>query len=217
MFDYNQDTGEIWIYDEIGPAWRGMVDAVSVTNAIRELKGQALTVRLNTPGGSIDEGIAIYNAIKRHDGPVTTVVDSIAASMGSYLLQAGSERVVAHNSMVMVHEPWTIAVGNAAEMRKEAEVLDKYADRMVPDYAAATGRTEDEIRNLMAEETWMTGEEIVELGFADRMEGEAIEPAAIKEGIFKKTPAKLLQPAQSGTRTTFYPHREAARYTAAKL
>ena len=126
MFSFDVQNSEIMIYDEIGPSWWGLIDAQSVIGALAQMEGSHVTFRLNTPGGSVDEGIAIYNALKRHKGGVTTIVDSLAASMGSYLLQAGSERIVASNAMVMVHDPWSIALGNSEELRKTADVLDKW-------------------------------------------------------------------------------------------
>jgi len=167
MFSFDLDSSEINIYDEIGPAWWGLIDAATVKNALDQMKGKHVTVRLNTPGGSVDEGISIYNALKRHDGGVTTVVDSLAASMGSYILQAGEKRLVASNAMVMIHDPWTITMGNASALRKDAETLDKYALRMIPDYATRSGKSDDEILAIMSEESWYAGKEAVDAGFAD--------------------------------------------------
>ena len=183
MFSYSLDASEVMIYDEIGPAHWGLIDSTSVIDALAKMDGKHVTVRLNTPGGSVDEGIAIYNALKRHPGGVTTVVDSLAASMGSYLLQAGSNRIVASNAMVMIHDPWTIAYGNSAELRKSADVLDKYAGRMTPDYAEKSGKTVDEITAIMAEETWYTGQEIVDAGFADSLDGEKQDIGPVTKGL----------------------------------
>lgn len=173
MFEYNLDTREILIYDEIGPSWLGLIGAESISLALTELGPGDITVRLNTPGGSVDEGIAMYNALKRHAGKVTTIADSLAASMGSYLLQAGSLRKVASNAMVMLHNPWSIAVGDSAEFRKQADILDKYRDRMVPDYAEASGNTPEEMQAILNAETWFTGAEAVEAGFADEVDSVA--------------------------------------------
>jgi ATP-dependent Clp endopeptidase proteolytic subunit ClpP len=169
MFSFDLGTNEISIYDEIGPAWWGLIDANMVISALDQMKGKHVTARLNTPGGSVDEGINIFNALQRHKGGVTTVVDSLAASMGSYILQAGERRLVASNAMVMVHDPWTITMGNATALRKDAETLDKYALRMIPDYAARSGKTDDEILAIMAEESWYAGKEAVGAGFADEV------------------------------------------------
>jgi ATP-dependent Clp endopeptidase proteolytic subunit ClpP len=165
-FSYDKKKSEIYLYDVIGdPDW-GMIGAMQVIDALREMTGKRVTVRINTPGGSVDEGIAIYNALKRHEGGVDTVVDGLAASMGSYLMLAGENRTATKNAMVMIHNPWSIAMGNSAEFRKEADVLDKYAERMLPDYAAVTGKTVEELKPLLEAETWYVGQEIVDNGFA---------------------------------------------------
>lgn len=229
MFQADYDHSEIWIYDEIGPAWWGLIDSASVIGALSEMEGKRVTVRLNTPGGSVDEGVAIYNAMKRHPGGVDTVVDSLAASMGSYLLQAGQTRTVAENAMVMIHDPWSIAIGNSSEFRKEADILDKYAGRMVPDYAKATGQSEDEIRALMADETWLAGQEIVDAGFADVVadhvgDDEPEPQVASLHRICRKLPpemaAKFLRkkdkPSNKSSRVAA-PKREAARAIAASI
>lgn len=216
MFDFDIESGELFIYDEIGPAWWGLIDAASVRGALSQMAGQHVTVRLNTPGGSVDEGVAIYNALKRHDGGVTTIVDSLAASMGSYLLQAGGRRVVARNAMVMVHDPWSISIGNAAQLRTDADILDKYASRMVPDYAERSGKSDDEIVKIMSDETWYAGQEIVDAGFADEVYTEdAVEPVlAGLHRIASKVPDALLKRGkamQAGDRKPYPIQREAAR------
>lgn len=197
MFSFNVELAELMIYDEIGPAWWGLIDGQAVIDALAQMEGKHVTARLNTPGGSVDEGIAIYNALKRHKAGVTTIVDSLAASMGSYLLQAGDKRIVASNAMVMIHDPWTIAFGNSTEMRKSADILDKYAQRMVPDYAGRSGKTDAEIVAIMAEETWYAGKEIVDAGFADEIEtiDRDVEPSskALAHICKKPAPAVLFE------------------------
>lgn len=225
MFSFNLDTNEMRIYDEIGPEWFGLIGADTVINALSKMDGKHVTVRLNTPGGSVDEGIAIYNALKRHNGGVTTVVDSLAASMGSYIMQAGERRIVASNAMVMIHDPWTIAFGNSAELRKTADVLDKYRQRMIPDYAGMSGKTEDDIIAIMAEETWYAGSEIVDAGFADEVEqvDKYVEPAALAalRHIAAKTPASLFEMRDKAKAAADelrpFPRRHAAMLAAAKL
>ena len=178
MFAFDLKKSEIYIYDVIGdPEW-GMVGAMQVIDALKKMEGKRVTVRINTPGGSVDEGVAMFNALKRHDGGINTVVDGIAASMGSYLMLAGDKRTVSKNSMVMIHNPMTIAWGNAIEMRKTADMLDKYLERMLPDYSAATGKTVDELKPLLDAETWFVGQEIIDNGFASLMDNsEGIDPA----------------------------------------
>lgn len=214
MFDYDLDAGELYIYDEIGPAYFGLVDGLTVVAALKEMENRPVTVRLNTPGGSVDEGISIYNALKRHKGGVTTIVDSLAASMGSYLLQAGDRRIVSRNAMLMVHDPWTIAMGNASQLRKDADILEKFAERMVPEYSNRSGQSADEIRAIMAEEKWYVGQEIIDAGFADEMDEELeSEPMAAGLGrISANAPKDLLQLAmkQEEAKAAAFPRRQKA-------
>lgn len=170
MFDFDIETGEIWIHDEIGPSWYGLIDSKLVKNALNQMQGKHAVVRLNTPGGSVDHGIAIFNMLSEYKGGVTTIVDSLAASMGSYLLQAGEWRIVTPNSMVMVHDPWSISIGNSSVMRKDADILDKYAQRMIPEYARRSGKTTEEITAIMQDETWYVGKEVVDTRFADEIQ-----------------------------------------------
>ena len=212
MFEFDTESGEIYLYDDIGPEWLGMIDAGAVRGALAEMGDKKrVTVRINSPGGAVDEGVAIYNMLARHPGGVDTVVDSLAASMASYIFLAGRNRTVAKNSRVMMHNPWTIAIGNATEIRSVADVLDKYSRSLVPDYAAATGRGEDEIQEALEAETWFTADESVAYGLAHRIEGTAVEAVAVKEGRFRNTPKDLLTRPVAGQRTPYPVQRERAR------
>lgn len=181
MFSFDVDAGEMHLYGDIGPEWAGMIGAESVKGALDELGGKDFTMYLSTPGGSVDTGTDMFNMLSRYKGKKTFVVDSIAASMGSYLLQAADVRIVSENSKFMVHNPWGVVMGDAETLRREAEVFDKYRDAMVPGYAAATGKTEDEIKALMDAETWYVGQEIVDAGFADRVVGKAKKAVALED------------------------------------
>lgn len=170
MFAYDTKKSEIYIYDVIGdPEW-GMIGAMQVIEALAKMEGKRVKARINTPGGSVDEGVAMFNAMKRHNGGVDTIVDGIAASMGSYLMLAGVTRTIARNALVMIHNPMTISFGNAMELRKDADMLDKYLERMLPEYAEKTGKTVDELKPLLDAETWFVGQEIIDHGFAEQME-----------------------------------------------
>lgn len=173
MFSFDVEASEIFLFDEIGPEWAGMVGGSAVVDALKQMGGKDVTMYLSTPGGSIDEGTIIYNVIERYAGKVRIVVDSIAASMGSYILQAADERIVASNAKLMIHNPWGVAIGDAAEMRSMADVLDKYGEALVAKYAERSGKDEKEVRKLMNAETWYLGQEIVDAGFADSVGGVA--------------------------------------------
>nr|BDD44443.1 ATP-dependent Clp protease proteolytic subunit [Saccharospirillaceae bacterium] len=133
-----------------------------------------LDVYLNSRGGSVIEGLNIYNQLSRLDATVTVYVGGIAASMGSVIAMAGDRVVMPENALMMVHNPWGGAVGDADELRKIANVLDKMKTSLVGIYAQKTGMESDDLWALLNEETWLTGSEAVSLGFADEVEA-AIE------------------------------------------
>ena len=166
-------VAELSIYDEIGAY------GVPAKAFIGELKALGdvtdLTLRLNSPGGSVFDGIAIYNALKRHPAKVTITVDGLAASIASVILCAGDEVIMPKNAMIMIHDPSAMVMGNAADMRSMADALDKMRDGLVSAYQDKTGHTPDEIIQWMAEETWFDAEEALEIGFADQLE----EPVAM--------------------------------------
>lgn len=161
------DDGVLYFYGEIGPSRWNAIDSATFATELRKMNGQHFVMHLNSPGGSVDEGIAIFNAIAHYKPGITIVVDSLAASMASYILCAGTKRIVHSNSAIMVHAPWSMTAGNADDLRKDAELLDKYGARMVENYASATGHSAKEIKRLMEAETWFFGQEAVDAGFAD--------------------------------------------------
>lgn len=174
------------IYDEIS-LWG--VTAEDFAADIAGLDATELEVQINSPGGDVFDGVAIYNALRTHDAQVTTRVDGLAASAASVIVQAGDRRVMVSGSQMMVHEAWGIAIGPASEMREFADLLDKQSDNLAAIYAARSGRPVDEIRGEMAEETWLTADEAVESGYAD----DVFEPAAKKASLLDEVFAKFRQ------------------------
>lgn len=167
------NAAEISIYDEIG-AWG--VSAKAFMDDLKSLGDVSdITLRLNSPGGSVFDGMAIYNRLKSHKAQVTIYIDGLAASMASVIAMAGDLVVMPENAMLMIHNPWTMTAGDAAELRKNADMLDKVKSTMLSAYTSKTGKTEDEISALMDAETWFTGAEALAHGFAD----EAYEPLDI--------------------------------------
>lgn len=186
-------TNEIFIYDEIGPEWYGMVDAKSIIRQLDAFRGQPVTVRINSPGGSVTEGQAIYNALKRHDGDVTIAVDAIAASSASVIAMAGKRIEMAASSLMMIHNAWTITIGDKAEHEKVIGILDKFGGAIRDRYAERTGISGDEIQAMLDAETWMTADEAVAKKFADAVTGKSdVAACAIKEGRYLKTPVAVI-------------------------
>lgn len=160
-------VAEIMLYDEIG-AW-----GISAQQFARELKAlgdlQRIDLRVHSPGGDVFEGTAIYNLLKHHPARVDGYVDGLAASMATVVLMACDTVYIPENGMMMIHKPWGITGGDADDMRRYVDLLDKIEDTMVTAYASKTGKSSDEIKALLKEETWMTGREALEAGFADQL------------------------------------------------
>ncbi len=163
-------AAEIWIYADIGDSWwEDTVSAKTLCKDIAALEVSQITVRLNSFGGSVSDGIALYNALKSHPAQVTTCVDGIAASIASLIAQAGDRREIAENAQLMVHAPWTYAAGNAPELRAAADMLDSWSQSMAATYARATGKEAEAVLAdwLDGKDHWFTAAEAVEAGLAD--------------------------------------------------
>ena len=184
---------EVLIYDEIGAY------GVSAKGFLAELGALPdrvpIDLRLNSPGGSVFDAVAIYNALQRHDGTITVWIDGIAASAASYVAMAGDEIVMPENAFLMIHDPSGIVMGTAADMREMAGTMDKIAGSMIRGYAARSGRSEEEIAALMAAETWFDAEAAITAGLATRM----VEPVRIAASFdiasFRNTPPILVEAA----------------------
>jgi ATP-dependent Clp endopeptidase proteolytic subunit ClpP len=157
---------EIRIYGPIGnyPAFSAKELAESIP-----ANAKKITVRINSPGGSVADGIAIYNYLRDHPAKVTTIVDGFAASAASLVMLAGDVRQVHSGSVVMVHNPWTAAVGNAGDLRQTATALDEITAAMMEIYSRRTGKNQDELAALFEAETYMRGSTAMAMGFADEM------------------------------------------------
>lgn len=160
--------GEIWLYDQVGEGFFGGMSAKTFVQELNKL-GQVDTVNLhiNSPGGSVFDGVAIYNALKNHPARIEVDVDSVAASIASVIAMAGDEIRIAANSMMMIHDPYGMSMGNADDMRKTADLLDQIKGVIVSTYAKRTGETESSIAKLMHDETWMSADDALRLGFVD--------------------------------------------------
>ncbi|MFI9235777.1 head maturation protease, ClpP-related [Streptomyces sp. NPDC053079] len=157
---------EVAIYDEIG-YW-----GVTASDFIAELKSidsTEITLRLNSPGGEVFDGIAIMNALRSHPARVTTHVDGIAASIASVIAMAGDRIIMQPHSQMMIHDGSGLCIGNAADMREMADLLDKQSDNIAGVYAERAGGTVKQWRTKMLAETWYTAQEAVEAGLADEV------------------------------------------------
>jgi ATP-dependent protease ClpP protease subunit len=164
---------QLHIYDEIG--FFG-VTAGDMIADLAAVKGD-IEVHLNTPGGEVFDGIAIYGALKQRDGIVRIVVDSLAASIGSVIAMAADpgNLIIAKNASMMIHDGFGMGIGNAGDLRELADLLDKTSDNIASIYADRTGQPAAQWREAMLAETWYVGQEAVDAGLADFVQG--AEPA----------------------------------------
>jgi len=189
---------DLYIYEAIGEGWAGGITAKAFMDAVASLgKPDALDIYINSPGGSVFDGLAIFNILDRFRGEKIVHIDGIAASIASVIAMAGDEIRIAENAMMMIHDPWGMSVGTSADMRKYADALDKTRDSIRGTYVARTKRDAAEVGAMMAAETWMTAAETVAAGFATQAV-EAGAPMRAAAGVlarFRNTPAALLAQA----------------------
>ena len=165
------------------PGWFTGPDACIASDFRKALKGvKNVTVHINSPGGDVIAGAEIYSALREHslsgEGSVTVIVTGIAASAASIIAMAG-DRILMHPvAYMMIHNPWTVAMGDAKELRKAAKVLDVIAEGLVSTYQARTGKDKEELEKMLANETWMSAATCVEEGFADEIYGTGSNAAA---------------------------------------
>ena len=170
----SDSEAEIDIYGEIGGwSWWDEDDNVTAQSLRKQLKDlndkSRITVHINSPGGSVFEGLAIYNALKQHDAEIKVVVDALAASAASFIAMAASpgQLVMARNAVMMIHDAATYAAGNADDMREIADLLDMHSDNIADIYSQRSGEDVSFWRQAMKVETWYTGTEAVTAGLAD--------------------------------------------------
>lgn len=190
-FARNENGAEILLYDAIG---REGVSSKKFINDLASLKGERVTVRVNSPGGDVFEGLAIYNALKGHDGAVRVVVDALAASAASLVTMAGSEILMAKNAMMMIHDPFTLTIGAADDHRRQADLLDQVAEPLVMAYAEQTGASQGRLREMMQAETWMDAPTALRLGFVNEVVSPENRPevaAAFDLSVYNRVPEGL--------------------------
>ena len=202
----SEKTAEIYVYGDIGDRWNedGVVASEMVLD-IAGLDADAITLRINSYGGSVTDGMAIYNALKRHRASVHTWVEGVAISCASYIAMAGDTIIMAANAQMMIHAPWTYAYGNAVELREQADILDRYSKAMAHAYADKSGKSYEDALALPTDgkDHWFLAEEAVAEGFADQVGEEESIAASLARSfdLTRFTPAASARPAQRGNST----------------
>ncbi|MDD3847496.1 MAG: Clp protease ClpP [Syntrophorhabdaceae bacterium] len=195
------DGAEILIYDVIGFPF---VEAKQFIKDLGAIKAKQITVRLNSPGGNVFDGVAVYNALKNHPAKITTRIEGLAASIASVIALAGDEVQAYANTMYMIHDPWVMAVGNQEDLRSIADVLEKIGGQLADIYTGKTGLEADTIKEMMHTETWMTAQEGKGLGFVDKVldgEGKTAKAKYDLKNIYSNVPEDLSFEAQLKTFT----------------
>lgn len=168
------EKADLYIYGDITswPWLESDVSAYLLSKKLEELKDVSeINVYINSYGGEVAEGLAIYNALKRHKAKVVTHCDGFACSISSVIFMAGDERVMSNTSTLMIHNAWSCASGNANDFRKEADDLEKITQLSVNAYMSQVSIQEEELKTMMDEETWLMPQEALEYGFATSISG----------------------------------------------
>ncbi len=175
------DTPEDGVLDIDGEivaekGWFTGPDAVVAKDFRKALKGvRNVTVHINSPGGDVMAGAEIYSALREHslngEGRVKVIITALAASAASVVAMAGDEILISPVAYMMIHNPWTIAMGDAKEMRKTAKTLDEISEGLITAYERRTGKSRDELKKMLENETWMSAATCIEEGFADGIYG----------------------------------------------
>lgn len=154
-----------WPWEEFGE-----VSAYNLSKELAELDVDKINVYINSYGGEVAEGLAIYNSLKRHKAKIITVCDGFACSIASVIFMAGDERIMNEASLLMIHNAWTWTSGNADELRKEADDLDTINQAAVAAYLSGVNITEEEVKELMNNESWIAPGDALSWGFATAIE-----------------------------------------------
>lgn len=204
----DDEDRSISVYDVIGyDYWTGEgVTAKRIAGALRALGAGPVTVNINSPGGDLFEGLAIYNLLREHDGEVTVKILGVAASAASIIAMAGDTVQIARAGFLMIHNTWVMAVGNRNDLREYADTLEPFDRAMADIYAARTGQDAKAMAKLMDAETWIGGSDAIEQGFADEL-----LPSDQVEQKGGKASASAVRRIESALRASGMPKSEAMK------
>jgi ATP-dependent Clp protease protease subunit len=190
--------GNLYLYDTIGDGWFGGISPQAIVDSLKDMDDvKVLNIYINSPGGNVFDANAIYENIKRHKAKKIVYVDGLAASAASVLAMVGDEIHMSSGGMMMIHDPWSMAIGSKKDMLDAAEMLDKVRDTLIDRYAARTKQSKKQISDWMEAETWMDAKEAEERGFVDDITEDAAEEDKEANGAlafldnYRNTPANL--------------------------
>lgn len=193
----NNNEVDIQIYGDI-TSWEWYetdVSSYTLSKQIEGLECDKINVYINSYGGEVAEGLAIYNQLKRHKAKVKTVCDGFACSAASVIFMAGDERVMSTASLLMIHNAWTWTSGNSKELRKQADDLDVITQASINAYMQEVNITEEELKQMLDDETWIAPQEALEKGFITTIVNEK-DANGVSQSV-KKSLVKMIEEAQS--------------------
>lgn len=192
--DEGNKSADLYIFGDITswPWYEGDESSYGLVKKLQNLDVDEITVHINSYGGEVAEGLAIYNTLKDSKMKVTTVCDGFACSAASVVFMAGDERIIKEASLLMIHNAWTYARGDSAALKKQAEDLEIITQASVNAYKSKATISEEEIKNLMNKESWITADKAVEYGLATRTETEEEDEKA-NQSAFRSVRSRLLQ------------------------
>lgn len=188
-YSMSEVNGEpvLYIYSPIGKDMFGeSVNPKQIADELKAYNGKDVTVRINSPGGSITDGLAIYNLLNQYEGNVTCIVDGLAASMASVVAMAADDLQMPKGSFLMIHNPWTMSAGDSKQLRKDADVLENMRETLAKIYSFKTEKDIDEVYGVMDAETWIDGETAVAEGWANTLVDDMVAVASIKKDDLNK-------------------------------
>jgi len=203
QFSAKGSRGEIWLYDQIGQSFWG--DGISAKAFQKELaalgKVSTISLRINSPGGDVFDGFAIYNQLAQHPAAIEVTVDGLAASIASIIAMAADpgKLSMAKNAMMMIHDPSGMALGGESEMLRVAALLKTIKGNLVETYVDRTGAKSADVESWMSDETWFTAESALQHGFADSLTTESAVTACFDVRNFRNVPEKLRLRMQQAT------------------
>ena len=193
----NDASADLYIFGDICAwAWPelGEQSGVTIVNQLKELDVDTINVHINSYGGDVSEGLAIYNVLREHKAQIVTICDGFACSAASVVFMAGDRRVMQPASLLMIHNAWTVAMGNAAQLRKTADDIETITQASVEAYKKVATISEEEIKALMDAETWILPKDAVEYGFATEIDDEDEDDDEPKQSAFGVIMRKLTAP-----------------------
>ena len=196
--EQTDSAAELYIFGDIAGHGQMSEDdpdrsAYNIINELKNISTDSVNVHINSMGGDVSEGMAIYNTLKNSGKKVTTYCDGFACSAASVVFMAGSERVMSKESLLMIHNAWMVTSGNADQLRKDADDLEKISETMSNAYLEGTNISKDELKTLLANETWISANEAKDYGFATKVSG-SDESDSPKMSAMASVKAKLTMP-----------------------